>query len=232
MECLRVCPKDNIALNLRTFGSDLGAQRRTQRLDEAFMALVMLGSALLFAAVFTGPWGSLKNAAFNIGSLPWLGYAGAALLLNLILLPAAYVLVVWLGDRGAVQRKALRRAIANQSQALLPLGLFSWIAFTISFALPKFSYVISVLSDPLGWGWKLLGEPEVLVNADTLGIAPMLQAVALLVGLYWSTSLVARLAAPQAASSGETTAPAWRRAAPLVGFSLLYTLLMLWLLVG
>jgi hypothetical protein len=192
----------------------------------------MLGSALLFAAVFTGPWGSLKNAAFNIGSLPWLGYAGAALLLNLILLPAAYVLVVWLGDRGAVQRKALRRAIANQSQALLPLGLFSWIAFTISFALPKFSYVISVLSDPLGWGWKLLGEPEVLVNADTLGIAPMLQVVALLVGLYWSTSLVARLAAPQAASSGETTAPARRRAAPLVGFSLLYTLLMLWLLVG
>ena len=28
MECLRVCPKDNIALNLRPFGSDLGQPRR------------------------------------------------------------------------------------------------------------------------------------------------------------------------------------------------------------
>lgn len=232
MECLRVCPKDNIALNLRPFGSDLGQQRRTQRLDEAFMAVVMLGSALVFAAVFTGPWGGLKNAAFDIGSLPWLGYAGAALLLNLVLLPGTFILAVWLGNRGTLQRKDLRREVANQSQVLLPLGLFSWIAFTISFALPKFSYVINVLSDPLGWSWRLFGETQVMVNADTLGIAPLLQVAALLVGLYWSTSLAARLANPQAESSKETMVPAWRRTVPLASFSLLYTFVMLWLLVG
>jgi polyferredoxin len=232
MECLRVCPKDNIALNLRPFGSDLGIARQTQRLDEAFMALVMLGSALVFAAVFTGAWGNLKNAAFNIGSLAWLGYAGAAVMLNLIILPAVYTLAVWLGNRTAIYPNPLRRAIANQSQALLPLGLFSWIAFTISFALPKFSYVISVLSDPLGWGWHLLGETEVMVNADRLGFAPFLQVAALLVGLYWSTSLTVRLAAPQLAISVEQIVPTWRRAAPLAAFNLTYTLVMMWLLVG
>jgi hypothetical protein len=227
MECLRVCPQDNIALNLRPFSSDLGAPRRTKRLDEAFLALVMLGSALAFTAVFTGPWGFLKNAALAIGSLPWLGYAAAFLLLNLVVLPAAFALAVWLGERISHQSTPFRRTLANWSQALLPLGLFSWIAFTISFALPKFSYIINALSDPLGWGWDLLGSTQLVVNADKFNIAPILQVAALLVGLYWSVSLISRLA------SAEVNVPLVRRkAAPLAVFSLLYTFLMMGLLVG
>jgi len=227
LECLRVCPKDNIALNLRPFGSDLGTPRRTLRLDEAFLALVMLGSALAFSAVFTGPWGILKNAALAIGSLPWLGYAGAFLSLNLVVLPAAFALAVWLGEKASTRPASLRRAIANWSQALLPLGLFSWIAFTISFALPKFSYIINALSDPLGLGWSLLGSIEVMLNADRFGFAPFLQVAALLVGLYWSVSLIASLV------KAETETPrAWRMAVPPAAFSLLYTLLMMGLLVG
>jgi polyferredoxin len=84
MECLRACPHDNLALNLRPFSTDLsvpphgilGVQRTVSRLDEAFLALVMLGSVIAFAAVFTGPWGWLKSAAFTIGSKAWMGYTG------------------------------------------------------------------------------------------------------------------------------------------------------------
>jgi polyferredoxin len=227
LECLRVCPKDNIALNLRPFGSDLGSPRRSGRLDEAFMALVMLGSALGFAAVFTGTWGDLKNAAFAIGSLPWLAYAGGFLLLNLVLLPAIFASAVWLGEKQQARPTSLRRAISDRAQILLPLGLFSWIAFTISFALPKIAFVFASLSDPLGWGWNLLGSPEAVVNADKLGIAPVIQVAVLLVGLFWSVSLAAKLS-----GSEEAGAAAWRRAAPLAAFSLVYTLLMLGLLVG
>ena len=227
LECLRVCPQDNIALNLRPFNSDLGAARRTQRLDEAFLALVMLGSALAFGAVFIGPWGILKNAALAIGSLPWLGYAAAFLTLNMAFLPAAFALAVWLAEKGSLRTAPFRRALANWSQALLPLGLFSWIAFTVSFALPKFSYITNALSDPLGQGWSLLGSAQVVVNADKFNLAPILQVAALLVGLYWSVNLAVNLA------KTETGAPlALRKAAPLVAFSLLYTLLMLGLLVG
>lgn len=227
MECLRVCPQDNIALNLRPFSSDLGTPRSIKRLDEAFLALVMLGSALAFSAVFTGPWGTLKNAAFAIGTLPWLGYAAGFLLLNLIVLPAVFTLAVWIGEKMSQQPAPFRRALANWSQALLPLGLFSWIAFTISFALPKFSYIINALSDPLGWGWDLLGSTQVVVNADKFNIAPVLQVAALLVGLYWSVSLISRLA------SADVNVPlVWHKAAPLAVFSLLYTFLMMGLLVG
>ena len=59
MECLRVCPSDNIAVNLRPWGSDLGPKTK-HRLDEAFLGLVMLASALVDSAVFLGPVGAVE----------------------------------------------------------------------------------------------------------------------------------------------------------------------------
>ncbi len=49
---------------------------------------MMLGSALAFSAVFTGPWGSLKLAAFEIGSPAWLVFAASFLALNFWFCPA------------------------------------------------------------------------------------------------------------------------------------------------
>lgn len=227
MECLRVCPKDNIALNLRPFGSDLGEPRRTSRLDEAWMALVMLGSALAFAAVFTGPWGNLKTAAFRIGSSQWLAYAGAFLALNLLILPALFALAVSVGRKLASSPGSWRKSIADQAQSLLPLGLFTWIAFTISFAFPKFHYVLSVLSDPFGWGWNLFGTAGTTWTIGSSGPILFLQVAALLIGLLWSTHLSMRLAEQNRALSNNQ-----RQSIPVIFFCLIYTLVMLWLLVG
>lgn len=227
MECLRVCPKDNIALNLRPFGSDVGAPRRSQRLDEAFLALVMLGSALAFSAVFTGPWGNLKSAAYAIGSPAWAGYVTGYLSLNLILLPAAFGMAVQAGQQSWKGWVSLRRSMANFAQALLPLGLFAWIAFTISFALPKLSFILNVASDPLGWGWNLFGTADSIIKSANWSFTPLLQIGALAAGLFWSVRLIVRLAAQEPPAHKQ-----WRKAGPLAVFSLIYTLGMLWLLVG
>jgi len=220
MECLRSCPRDNLAVNLRPFGSDLAEPRLTKRLDEAFLALVMLGSALAFSAVFIGPWGSLKSAAFAIGSPAWLLYGLGLLALNLIVMPGTFSLAVWIGQRWTGSKIQLRQAIADRAQVLLPLGLFAWIAFTISFAFPKFNYVLSVLSDPLGWGWNLLGTANTTWSPDVSGFSPILQIALLLGGLFWSTSVAQRLA------------KTFRQSLPIMAFCLLFTLTMLWLLVG
>lgn len=231
MECLRACPQDNLALSLRPFGSDIGKPRTSNRLDEAFLALVMLGSALAFAAVFVGPWGWLKSAAFAIGSLQWIGYAAGFLALNLLLLPGLFILATWTGQRLGERnlswnRLPLKREIANQSQALLPLGLMAWIAFTVSFALPKLGYVVGVVNDPFGWGWNLLGAfstpgmPDIS-GPDVSGFSLVLQAVLLLIGLFWSANVANRLAEYD-----------YRRAASVMTFCLAFTLGMLWLLIG
>ena len=224
MECLRVCPQDNLALNLRPFGADLGANRPASRLDETILALVMLGSALSFSAVFTGPWGGLKSAAYAIGSPAWLAYSAGFLALCLLVLPGLFTASVWLGQRVSRVRIPLKSLIAEQSQALLPLGLFTWIAFTINFAFPKLSLVFAVLSDPLGWGWNLFGTAGFALSPAILQAAPILQVGILLVGLFWSVNLAQRQA-DKRPSTG-------RAALPVVGFLLAYTMLMLWLLVG
>jgi len=227
LECLRACPQDNLALNLRPFGSDLGKRREVKRLDSlrsldsAFLALVMLGSALAFAAVFVGSWGWLKSAAFAIGSLRWIGYASGFLALNLLILPGLFSLAVWAGQKLSSKKLSLKQEIASQSQVLLPLGLMAWMAFTVSFALPKLGYVLSVLNDPLGWGWKLLGASYTFWSPDVSSFSPALQVILLLIGLFWS----AKITLQQADSH-------FRRAVPVLAFCLAFSLAMFWLLVG
>jgi hypothetical protein len=225
MECLRVCPKDNIAVNLRPFSSDLGAHRRSGRLDEAFLALVMLGSGLAFTAVFTGPWGALKSAAYHIFSAEWLVYVFGFLALNLVLLPGLYSLSVWVGQKWSQNRTPTHKALAEFAQVLLPLGLCAWIAFTVSFALPKASYVLAVLSDPFGWGWNLFGTAQTTWNPDVSAWSPILEAVILLAGLFWSTQVAGKLVKSQPKQD-------MRQALPVLVLCLLFSFAMLWLLIG
>lgn len=232
LECVRVCPHDNLAVNLRPFGQDLFMPRAvTRRLDEAFLALVMLGSALAFSAVFTGPWGWLKNAAFEIGSPAWLGYSLGFLILTLGLVPGLYALLVWVGlalsqRRRGIAPGSLRRALAQFSLTLLPLGLFAWIAFTVSFAFPKISFVLSVLSDPLGWGWNLFGTAGTTWSLDISAFSPALQAGFLLLGLFFA----GKVAHQQVAVS--PGAAVWKQTLPVMVFCTLFSFGMLWLLVG
>ncbi|TAK13260.1 MAG: 4Fe-4S binding protein [Anaerolineae bacterium] len=157
LECLRSCPNDNIVLNLRPFAADL--EKPAARLDEAFKAFLMLGAALVYAAVFLGPWGNLKVAALAAGTWPWLGYAAAFLLICLALLPGLFWVAVRLAKRMAPAKPhtARRHDFAQAAAALVPLGLAFWAAFSLSFVFANGSYLLNVLSDPLGWGWDLFG---------------------------------------------------------------------------
>jgi len=85
MECLRTCPHDNIALNLRPFGADLASP--TRRVDEAFKTFIMLGSAMVYTAVLLGPWGALKDAAYSVGTSAWFAYSLVFLAAILVFLP-------------------------------------------------------------------------------------------------------------------------------------------------
>ncbi|MEW6233662.1 MAG: 4Fe-4S binding protein [Chloroflexota bacterium] len=218
LACLRACPSDNLALNLRPPGDDLINAPAPRRLDEAFFASVMLGSALAFAAVFTGPWGALKNAAYAIGSVEWGIYALGFLALNLAVLPGFFALSVWVSELGK-KKNVLHSAIANQTQALLPLGLTAWIAFTLSFALPKAHYVLAVISDPLGWGWDLFGTAGAASFPGLTGPGQTLQVVILLGGLFWSAEVTRK------------RTPSGGCALPVQAFSLIFALVMLWLLI-
>ena len=213
LECIRTCPRDNIAINLRPCGADLALP--STRLDESFKAFVMLGSALIYAAVLLGPWGALKNAAYHVGSQAWFLYAVIFMALISVALPGLFALSL-LPERAP---RRFKLHFAAFSSALIPLGLMFWIAFSLTFLLTNATYVLASVSDPLGLGWDLFRTAHIAWQPLLTSLVAPAQTLALVVGLLWAVSIVQRVAAKLG-----------RTPLPVAAFCLLATLAMTWLL--
>ncbi len=225
-ECLKTCPRDNIALNLRPFGSDL-LVAKGRSLDEAYKAFIMLACALMYSVVLLGPWGWLKGWA-NMNSLgQWAIYAVGFLTINLLIVPGLF----WLTAQAARLLARLdispRQAFVDYAYTLVPMGLMGWIAFSFSFVFVNGSYALPVLSDPFGWGWNLLGTKDFPWTPFLPQVAAALQLITLLIGLGFSIAIAYRIGRQHAGSD----ALAWRGALPitafLTGVTLLFTKLYL-----
>lgn len=220
LECLRACPYNNISLRLRPWGAELPLAAK-MGLDDVFLALTMLTTAAIDTVIFLGPWGILRSVAYTIGSPAWWIFAASFLLLTLVIIPAFYTLVVWVAERiRKKERFSFKRSLVYYGPILLPIGLTSWMAFTLAFASTKSSYLLPVLSDPLGWGWNLLGLTNHLPTGQTSSFSLALQTLLLAGGAMSATETARKL-------SRST-----RESIPLLAFIATYTWIMLWLLLG
>ncbi len=226
LECLRTETGDQMQLNVRSFDAEV-SQPGTFRLDEAFLSLGLLGSVMIYSAIFQGPWGEIKNAALNVGTPAWWSFAAIFLLTSFALLPGLLAGATSLTRTFGRAAQPLKLMFTRYSRALLPLGLLSWIAFTISFAFAKMAYLWPVISDPFGWGWNLFGTAGVEWQPYLVSATPVIEVLLLAAGLFWSSKTIIT-------TSEQLGIPAQRRwaAIPLILFALAVTLTMLWLLIG
>lgn len=207
-ECFRACSKNNMALRLRPFGADLLVTKK-RGLDEAWKGFIMLGAAGIYALVYMGPFGWLKDWA-NLATLDGFAlYASGFAAIVLLGLPAVHGLFVWTGHAaalrpaslsvaraaspgnwpGAGEGPALKQAFLHYAYTLVPLGLAAWIAFSFAILLPNGSYLLPVLSDPFGWGWNLLGTADMAWTPVLTGWLPYLQIPVMLLGLAYGLDL-------------------------------------------
>jgi hypothetical protein len=214
LECLRTCPHENIAISLRPFAADL--DRPSAHLDEAFKAFVMLGSAMIYAAVLLGPWGALKQAAYGIGTGPWYVYAIGFLLFICLVLPVLFALCV--GPFGNIS--SFKQHFARLATTLIPLGLMAWVAFSLSFVLTNATYIVAALSDPLGFGWNLFGTASVAWQPVLTTLLAPAQTLALVGGVIWSAGGAQKAAAEARISP-----------IPVILYCLAVALVLLWLLI-
>ena len=203
-ECLKTCPKDNVAVNLRPFGSDL-LVKAGRDLGEAYNALIMLTCALIYSAVFLGPWGWLKDWA-GVASISGRAlYAIVFLAINLLAVPGLFLLVTALSKRlSSVQEVSLKQVFINHSYALVPMGLSVWMAFSFSFLFVNGSYALSIISDPFGWGWDLFGTKSYPWTPMLIELVPYLQIVTLVAGLIFSIYIAYRIGRQHSASESQT----------------------------
>jgi polyferredoxin len=223
LECLRTCPLDNIAIRLRPMGADLSTASRVP-LDEVFKSLVLLGSALVYAFVLLGPWSALRSAAAAVGTPSWLAYVAAFLVVTVVLVPAFFLAATRLGGLTARSRLSLLDGMQRFAPALVPLGLAAWAAFSLGFLLTNISYILPVLSDPIGLGWDLLGTASFPWTPLGGGLASWALVAILLAGLAWSSRRV-RAVADEVAGGVRMAAPVW-------GFAFVVTAGLLWVFVA
>lgn len=230
-ECLRTCPYDNVALNLRPFGADLTGAGAPGP-DEAFKAFLMLGSAIAYSAVMLGPWGALKSAAYAVGTAGWGAWALAFLAFVFGVLPGLFRLSLAAGQAAKARSRSAftpaGRRFSAFSAALLPLGLAAWIAFSLSFVSANLSYLWPALSDPMGWGWDLFGTAALGWRPFTGSALPWAQTAVLLGGFAWSCAVAGRVAEHRAGSGRGAGA----QAVAVMAYCLAATVVLLWLLVG
>jgi hypothetical protein len=207
-------------------------------MDEAFKALIMLGSALVYSAVLLGPWGWLKISAYQVGSFPWLAYAFGFLIFVFVLLPGTFALAIaggrrLAGTRTVFDRRRLRSDFIQLAYALVPLGLAAWMAFTLSFVFANLSYLGPVLSDPFSRGWNLFGTASLAWTPYLTGIVPALQAVVLMVGLAWAIHVAIQISSQILASEKKTeSAGIMRLVLPFILFCLAVTAGLMGLLIA
>ncbi|MEE9611483.1 MAG: hypothetical protein V3W19_09535, partial [Desulfatiglandales bacterium] len=184
MECVKTCPKENIAVGFQAPGRDL--VRSQGRPDEAFRAIILLSAALVYTIVMLGPWGWLKTWAGNPASVGFLFYLGLLLGFSLVLVPglilgASYFFKRFSGS-GSV---AIKQVWAGLSYSLIPLGLLVWMTFAATALSAGVSSLPSVISDPLGQGWDLFGTAGDKWPPLYPRFLPYLQIGSLLAGLAW-----------------------------------------------
>jgi hypothetical protein len=222
-ECVKSCPNDNISLYARPFAT---SDYMIKGFDEVWKASIMLVLAFSYSVVLLSPWGRFKDWANISEKHIWSGfgtYAAGQMLLALVVFPGLYYLAIrlakWYSGANAV---SVREMFLAYSYMLVPMGLLAWIAFSIPLIMVNGSYIISVVSDPLGWGMNLFGTADFAWTPFKPHWVPFLQVGVLLVGLYYSLRGLHRVASkvlPDPAQRSRSLVPP---AALLFGITLVF----------
>ncbi len=185
-ECVKSCPNDNISLFVRPFATSDVVIRGY---DEVWKASIMLVLAFSYSVVLLGPYGQLKDWA-NISEVGnWGGfglYAAGQALLALVVFPGLYYLSIRLAKWYAkIDNVSTKELFLRYAYMLVPMGLLAWIAFSVPLIMINGSYIISVTSDPLGWGMDLFGTAHFPWTPFWPEWVPFIQVPILLAGFYY-----------------------------------------------
>ena len=186
-ECIKSCPKDNVGVFIRPFGSD----RKLKGYDEMFNVIIMLVVAIVFSVTMSGPWAFIKDAANVTESrqiLPFLIYVALIWILALGVFPGIFALVARAARHFAGSQEDNRTVILRLAYILIPIGIFAWIAFSLPMLMVNYGYILNVLSDPLGLGWDILGTADFPFQPFYPQSIPLIQGIILLSGLYLGLS--------------------------------------------
>ena len=230
-ECIKTCPKDNIALNVRPFASDLVTlNEKRLGLDMSILAVVLLGLPTFQTIVMIVPWEGWMAILEQMLGLPKIAVFTLVFLVSTLLIPlglfAGTALVTRLLAKG--EGVTFRRVFMNFAFAFIPIGLMMHLAHNVKHLFGEGQTAIPVLSDPFGWGWNLFGTAGLSLSSP---FSPALLTVAqfalLVIGQGFATYVAYRIAHRL---FGGRTDSVLRGLIPVLIMTVAWSLLNLWVL--
>lgn len=193
-ECIKTCANDNMTFKTRTFGLDLLKKRK---MDEAYKSFIMLGSVFVYSIAYFAWFGEFKDISHVIQGLfisdPWrldrlMWFVLLLLGATLFLMPTVHYVFAWLTKKfGGETKKSVKELFVDYSYALVPLGMAGWIGFMLYMIMINGSYIVALASDPLGWGWDLLGTADYHWRPYFTGLLPYILLMIFLAGTVLTT---------------------------------------------
>jgi hypothetical protein len=171
-ECIKTCPNDNIAVNVRPFLSDLWKTRKLG-IDVAMIVVILLGITVFQTLEMLEVWGDISETLMDATGLSETMVLTFSML-SLAVIAPIIIFAIWsvvtraIGGNGA----KLRSVFAGFAFAFLPIALAAHLAHNLSHFFEEGSAAIPVISDPFGWGWNLFGTAN-LITGPLLEVDPL-----------------------------------------------------------
>lgn len=188
MECVKSCPNDNIGLNIRSFSPS--SETKIKGYDESWKGFIDVGTSHVYTMIYLGTSGTLKDMVNAPESGNWSGFFMYMLILwsvSLLIIPGIFYLMSLLAKKlSRIDTIPVKEIFKAYSYVLIPVGLLAWIAFSFPLIFINGSYVLNVLSDPLGWGWDLFGTANLEWHPLIPEYLGFIQIALLIFGLGYS----------------------------------------------
>jgi ferredoxin len=142
-ECIKSCPKDNITLRIRSFFKDAWTTRK-KSLDEAGLAVVLVGISIFVTGDMLEPWAGWMQSAMKLVPAEQLGikywYTVEVITksilyfsISLLLIPGLILLAATISNRivGRENHKGLKQTFITFGYMFIPIGLSMHLAHNI-----------------------------------------------------------------------------------------------------
>ncbi len=188
-ECIKSCPKNNITIRVRSFFKDAWTSRK-KLLDEAALAVVLVGVTIFVTGDMLEPWAGWMNSAMKLFPADLLGIEYAYTVevitksilffsVSLLLIPGLILLASAFSNRivGAKNHNGLKQTFIAFGYMFIPIGLSMHLAHNTGHLLNESGGIIPALQRVLNKYTSLhAGEPK-----WNIAISPLMDPVY----LYW-----------------------------------------------
>jgi hypothetical protein len=230
-ECFELAETRDRQLNFRPIAVGLARSEHISTATAGFVVFV-LATVTYDGFMETSFWLDVQNAIYPVASILGMFTVGGIKTVGLVALPAMFILAYGLTSWAIRRMSGDSHSVIGIAKmfvfALIPIAVAYNIAHYISFLLIQGQLIVSLASDPFGFGWDIFGTGDYLINIRVINarVVWYLAVAAIVLGHIMSVYVAHRISVRAMANYGV----ALRSQYPMVILMVVYTAISLWII--